>query len=141
VVCISMQEASLQYLVQIQAASYPAVVGSPIGRCTIGPVLAAGGSHCKYEFVFNLFAWLNKKRTHCVWIYSITTQFEICEQFPSHTHCVFLSPSSTPSFRIGKWYPFNSLTYVLIELFNYLLWYCNFRLGMIKSRPKQSSSQ
>eukprot|EP00063_Salmo_salar_P017260 XP_013992095.1 PREDICTED: ubiquitin-conjugating enzyme E2 G1 isoform X1 [Salmo salar] len=29
--CISVQEASLQYLVRIQAASHPAVIGSPVG--------------------------------------------------------------------------------------------------------------
>jgi hypothetical protein len=34
--CISVQEATLQFLVWIQAESHPAVFGSPIGRCTIG---------------------------------------------------------------------------------------------------------
>lgn len=29
--CISVQEASLQYLIRIQAASHPAVIGSPVG--------------------------------------------------------------------------------------------------------------
>jgi hypothetical protein len=37
--CISVQEVSLQSLVQIQAVSHLAVIGSPIGWCTIGPGL------------------------------------------------------------------------------------------------------
>ena len=35
---ISMLEVSLQILVQFQAVSQPAVIGSPIRRHTIGPV-------------------------------------------------------------------------------------------------------
>jgi hypothetical protein len=41
--CISVQEASLQSLVQIQAASHPAVIGSPIGRRTIVPASTGFG--------------------------------------------------------------------------------------------------
>ena len=41
--CISVQEASLQSLVQIQAVSHPAVIGSPIEWCTIGPALSGFG--------------------------------------------------------------------------------------------------
>ena len=34
--CISVQETSLQSLDWFKAVSHPAVIGSPIGRCTIG---------------------------------------------------------------------------------------------------------
>jgi hypothetical protein len=51
---ISVHEASLQTLVRSLAVSQPAVIGSPIGRCTIGPALsglgedlARVGRHCK----------------------------------------------------------------------------------------------
>jgi hypothetical protein len=40
---ISVQEASLQYLVQNQAASHPDVIGSHIGWHTIGPALSRFG--------------------------------------------------------------------------------------------------
>ena len=35
--CISGLEVSLQTLVRFQAVSQPVVIGSPIGRCPIGP--------------------------------------------------------------------------------------------------------
>ena len=35
--CISVLEVSLQTLVQSRAVPQPAVIGSPIGWCTIGP--------------------------------------------------------------------------------------------------------
>ena len=41
--CISVLEVSLQYLVQIQAASHLAVIGSRIGRHTIGAALSGFG--------------------------------------------------------------------------------------------------
>jgi hypothetical protein len=37
----------LRHLVRIQAASHPAVIGSPIGRCTFDPGLAGVDRHCK----------------------------------------------------------------------------------------------
>jgi hypothetical protein len=52
--CISVLEESLQTLVRSQALSQPAVIGSPIGRRTIGPAssglgegLAGVGHQCK----------------------------------------------------------------------------------------------
>ena len=45
--CISVKEASLHSLIRIQAVSHPAVIGSPIGRRTIGPVLSGVDRHCK----------------------------------------------------------------------------------------------
>uniref|UniRef100_A0AAZ3QB03 Uncharacterized protein n=1 Tax=Oncorhynchus tshawytscha TaxID=74940 RepID=A0AAZ3QB03_ONCTS len=47
---ISVQEASLLSLVRIQAVSHPDVIGSPIGRRTIGPASSGFGRcrrHCK----------------------------------------------------------------------------------------------
>lgn len=41
--CISVLEASLQTLVRFQAVSQPAVIGSPIGRRTIGPASSGLG--------------------------------------------------------------------------------------------------
>ena len=41
--CISVQEASLQYLFRIQAASHPAVIESPIGLRIIGPASSRFG--------------------------------------------------------------------------------------------------
>ena len=41
--CISMLEASLQTLIRFQAVSQRAVIGSPIGRHTIGPTLSGLG--------------------------------------------------------------------------------------------------
>jgi hypothetical protein len=41
--CISVQEVSLQSLGQIQAVSHPAVIGSPIEWCTIGPASSRFG--------------------------------------------------------------------------------------------------
>ncbi|CDQ62349.1 unnamed protein product [Oncorhynchus mykiss] len=50
--CISVQEASLLYLVRIQAVSHPTVIGSPIGRRTIGPAssrFGRGGGKLDFE--------------------------------------------------------------------------------------------
>jgi hypothetical protein len=41
--CMSVQEASLQYLVQIQAVSHLAMIESPIGWRTIGPASSRFG--------------------------------------------------------------------------------------------------
>ena len=41
--CIAVLEASLQTLVRFQAESQPAVIGSPIGRHTIGPLSSRFG--------------------------------------------------------------------------------------------------
>ena len=41
--CISVQELSLYYLLQIQALSHPAVIGSPIGRRTTGTASSGVG--------------------------------------------------------------------------------------------------
>ena len=51
--CISVQEASLQSLVRIQAVSHPAVIGSPIGRRTGS---SGVGRNCKSEFVLTSLA-------------------------------------------------------------------------------------
>ena len=54
--CISVQEASPQSLLPIQAVSHLAVIGSPIGRRAIGPASSGFGGvgrHWKQEFVLN----------------------------------------------------------------------------------------
>ena len=44
---LSARGVTTDTLVQIQAVSHPAVIGSPIGWRTIGPALAGVGRHCK----------------------------------------------------------------------------------------------
>ena len=51
--CISVQEASLQSLVRIQAVSHPDVIGSPIVRRTIGPA-SSGFCMCRPSLLIRI---------------------------------------------------------------------------------------
>ncbi|XP_064792895.1 very long chain fatty acid elongase 7-like isoform X1 [Oncorhynchus masou masou] len=69
---ISVQEVSLQSLVGIQAVSHPAMIGSPIGRRTIGPASSGFGRDPRTEDWFLMSSPLPQTVVIVAYIYFVT---------------------------------------------------------------------